>query len=112
MTLQERAELMLGFARTLYVNGQSTDETVVAAERLGQVLDLRAWIIPRWGELQLQGRDRDGGLMSVTAADPTRGGKDRGAPAMCAPDAGRARRPPPPAPPGASGASSPRPPGP
>jgi len=86
MTLQERAELVLGFARTLYVNGQSTDETVAAAERLGHVLDLHAWIIPLWGELQLQGRDGDGSLMSVTAADPTGVDMDRVVSAMCAAD--------------------------
>ena len=35
MTPRERAELVLSFARLLYVNGESTDETIVAAEGLG-----------------------------------------------------------------------------
>src|SRR6266516_293084 len=58
MSLQERSDLVLILARVLHVNGQSTDETVAAAERLGHKLDLRARIIPRWGELQLQAEDR------------------------------------------------------
>jgi uncharacterized membrane protein YjjP (DUF1212 family) len=82
MTLQERSELVLSFARVLHVNGQSTDETVAAAERLGNTLDLRASIIPRWGELQLQARDGGGGLVSVRAADPTGVDMDRVVSAM------------------------------
>ena len=35
MTPRERAERVLSFARLLYVNGESTDETMVAAEGLG-----------------------------------------------------------------------------
>ena len=71
MTLAERSELVLAFGRLLHVNGQSTDETVAAAEALGEALNLRASIIPRWGELQLEARDGDGGLVAVKAADPT-----------------------------------------
>jgi len=44
MTLQERSDLVLAFARILYVNGQSTEETLAAAERLGDALGLRARI--------------------------------------------------------------------
>jgi uncharacterized membrane protein YjjP (DUF1212 family) len=71
MTLQERAELVLDFAQVLHVNGQSTDETVAAAERLGNTLNLRAGILPRWGELQLEAEDGDARLVSVRAAAPT-----------------------------------------
>jgi hypothetical protein len=35
MTPRERAERVLSFTRLLYVNGESTDETMVAAEGLG-----------------------------------------------------------------------------
>jgi len=49
MTLQERSNLVLAFARVLYINGQSTDQTLAAAERLGDTLGLRAKIMPRWG---------------------------------------------------------------
>jgi len=36
-SLQERARIVLAFARMLYVNGQSTDEIVAATARLGAV---------------------------------------------------------------------------
>ena len=52
------------------VNGQSTDETLAAAERLGDTLVLRAKIMPRWGELQLQAEDGDAQLICATEADP------------------------------------------
>ena len=42
MTSDERCNLVLAFARTLFVNGQATDQTVAAAERLGRALGLRA----------------------------------------------------------------------
>src|SRR2546427_12541772 len=92
MTLQERSELVLSFARVLHVNGQSTEETMAAAERLGNALGLRAAIIPRWGELELQAGDGDARLVSVKAADPTGVDMDRVGSAMqavAAPDAGR-----------------------
>src|SRR2546425_7277731 len=76
MTLQERSELVLSFARVLHVNGQSTEETMAAAERLGNALGLRAAIIPRWGELELQAGDGDARLGSGKAADATGGGVD------------------------------------
>ena len=53
MTPEERANLVLDFARVLFVNGQSTEQTVAVAERLGLRLGLRAKLLPRWGELQL-----------------------------------------------------------
>src|SRR5262245_27396237 len=71
MTPQDRAELVLSFAQVLYVNGQSTEETVATTKRLGNTLGLNADIIPRWGELQLHARDQDAGLVSVTPVDPT-----------------------------------------
>src|SRR6266849_6150346 len=86
MTLQERSELVLSFARVLHVNGQSTEETVAAAERLGNALGLRAAIIPRWGELELQAGDGDASFVSVKAADPTGVDMDRVVSAMQAVD--------------------------
>ena len=70
------------FARVLYVNGQSTDQTLAAAERLGDALGLRARIMPRWGELQLQAEDGDVKLISAVAADPTGVDMDRVVSAM------------------------------
>ncbi len=82
MSLKERSNLVLAFARVLHVNGLSTDETLAAAGRLGNKLDMRARIIPRWGELQLQAEDTDGKLVAVGEADPTGVDMDRVASAM------------------------------
>jgi len=54
MTLEQRSNLVLAFARVLYVNGQATEQILTAAERLGRTLGLRAQVMPRWGELRLQ----------------------------------------------------------
>jgi uncharacterized membrane protein YjjP (DUF1212 family) len=82
MSLQERSDLVLTFARVLHVNGQSTDETLAASERLGKSIDLRAKVIPRWGELQLQADDGGARLVSIRAADPVGVDMDRVASAM------------------------------
>jgi hypothetical protein len=63
MTAAERSNLVLAFARVLYVNGQATEQTVAAAEQLGRTLGLRAKVMPRWGELQLQSEDENGKLI-------------------------------------------------
>jgi uncharacterized membrane protein YjjP (DUF1212 family) len=68
MTLQEHCDLVLGFARVLFANGQSTDKTVAAAERLAKSLGLRATIMPRWGQIQLEVEGQDGRLYSEVAA--------------------------------------------
>src|ERR1700722_6615900 len=70
MTLEERSNLVLAFARVLYVNGQATDQTLAAARRLGQGLGLRATIMPRWGELRLHAQDGGRELGAEAAADP------------------------------------------
>ena len=71
MTLEERSNLVLALAGVLYANGQSTDQTVTEAERFGRSLGLRAKIIPRWGELQLQAQEGEARIISAVAADPT-----------------------------------------
>jgi uncharacterized membrane protein YjjP (DUF1212 family) len=71
MTLEERSDLILAFAKVLYANGQSTDQTLAAVARLGDTLGLRARILPRWGELQLHANDQDAQLISTVAVDPT-----------------------------------------
>jgi uncharacterized membrane protein YjjP (DUF1212 family) len=71
MTLEERSNLVLAFARVLFVNGQATEQTVTAAEQLGRTLGLRAKVMPRWGELLIQSKNQDGRLMSRVAADPS-----------------------------------------
>jgi uncharacterized membrane protein YjjP (DUF1212 family) len=49
-----RFALIFSYARTLFVNGEATDQTVASIRRLGSSLGLRAELLPRWGELQLQ----------------------------------------------------------
>src|SRR6266403_1780096 len=82
MTLEERSNLVLAFTRVLYVNGQDTDQTLDAAERLGDTLRVRSKIMPRWGELQLQAEDRDARLISAVEADPAGVEMDRVASTM------------------------------
>jgi uncharacterized membrane protein YjjB (DUF3815 family) len=82
MTLEECSNLILACAQVLYVNGQSTDQTVAAAERLGNTLGVRARITPRWGELLLQAEDGSARLFSEVAADPTGVEMDRVASTM------------------------------
>jgi uncharacterized membrane protein YjjP (DUF1212 family) len=92
MTADERSRLVLGFARVLYVNGQSTEQTVGAAERLARALGLRATIVPRWGELELLVDNQWGMLTLQVAADPAGVEMDRVASAMRAIDAIEAGR--------------------
>jgi uncharacterized membrane protein YjjP (DUF1212 family) len=82
MSLQERSNLILAFAKVLFANGQATEQTIGAAERLGRALRLRTKIIPRWGELELQAEDKDVELGSQIAADPTGVDMDRVASTM------------------------------
>src|SRR5580704_6138195 len=82
MSLQERSDLILSFAKVLFANGQATDQTISATERLGRALGLRARIIPRWGELALQTEGPDANLNSQIAADPSGVDMDRVASTM------------------------------
>src|ERR1700733_4909341 len=68
MTAERDASLVLAFAKVLYVNGQATEETVSAGERVAHALGFRTTIMPRWGELQLVTRDGRG--PQTTPASP------------------------------------------
>jgi uncharacterized membrane protein YjjP (DUF1212 family) len=81
MTSDERCNLVLTFARTLFINGQATDQAVAAAERLGRALGLRANVMARWGELQLQS-DSETTPFCQAAADPAGVDMDRVASTM------------------------------
>ena len=70
MTREERSNLILAFARVLYINGESTHQTLGVAERLSTCLGLRATIFPYWGELEVQTEDTDGKLVSTVEAAP------------------------------------------
>jgi uncharacterized membrane protein YjjP (DUF1212 family) len=70
MTSDERADLVLACSQVLYVSGQATEQTLGAAERLAGALELRATIMPRWGELQLVADAGDRALIAQIAATP------------------------------------------
>src|ERR1700722_3463229 len=82
MAVDERYDLVLAFARLFFINGQATEKTMAATERLGRALVLRVRLMPRWGELQLQSDDENTGLIAQLAADPTGVDMDRVASAM------------------------------
>jgi uncharacterized membrane protein YjjP (DUF1212 family) len=77
MTREERSTLILAFARVLYINGESTHQTLGAAERLSNCLGFRATIFPRWGELEVQTEDTEGKFISAIEAAPSGVDMDR-----------------------------------
>src|SRR5260370_14997659 len=81
MISDERCNLVLTFARALFVNGQARDQTVAEAESLGRALDLHATVMARWGELQLQS-DSEATPFSQVLADPAGVDMDRVASTM------------------------------
>ena len=76
MTSDERSKVVLTFARTLFVNGQATGQTVAAAERLARALGFCSNVLTRWGELQLWSESDDMPLAQI-AADPAGVNMDR-----------------------------------
>jgi uncharacterized membrane protein YjjP (DUF1212 family) len=82
MTLEERSNLALALARVLFVNGQSTDQILDAAGRLGQTLGLNIKVFPRWGELQLIAQEGATSTISTVEANPTGVAMNRVASAM------------------------------
>ena len=77
MTREERSNLILTFARVLYINGESTDQTLSAAERVGNCLGFHTTILPHWGELEVQTEDTDGKFVSAIEAAPSGVDMDR-----------------------------------
>jgi len=63
-------------------NGQATDQTLDAAQRLGETLELRGKLMPRWESLQLQAEDGHARLISAVEADPAGVNMDRVASTM------------------------------
>ena len=77
VTREESSNLILASARVLFVNGESTDETLRATERLSNCLGFRATILPHWGKLEVQSEYSDGKFISVVEADPSGVDMDR-----------------------------------
>jgi len=70
MTLRDQSDVVLAFARVLFINGQATDNIVAMAERLGHALGLHAKLMPRWGELLLQGDNGGDRFVCQVEASP------------------------------------------
>ena len=77
MTREQRLSLILEFARVLFINGESTQKTLGAAERLSNCLGFRATVFPHWGELEVQTEDTAGKLISAVEAAPSGVDMDR-----------------------------------
>jgi uncharacterized membrane protein YjjP (DUF1212 family) len=93
-SILERSDLVLACAHVLHTNGQSTHETVQAAERLGTQLGLRATMIAHWEELKLPAADGTGSQVSFERGSPTGVNMDRVASAMSVIENCTAGRPP------------------
>ena len=77
MTWEQGSNLTLLFARVLYINGESTEQTLSTAEHLTTCLGFRATIFPHWGDLELQIADSGGKFISVIEATPSGVDMDR-----------------------------------
>ena len=71
MNIEERSAFVLTAAKGLFVNGQSTEETVTAAARLADVLGLRTKLLVSWGEVTLEVDSARGALVRLDGAEPT-----------------------------------------
>jgi uncharacterized membrane protein YjjP (DUF1212 family) len=81
MIADERCNRVLNSARILFINGQATDQTVAAAERLSSALGLHGNVMARWGALQLQS-DSETTPFCEVPADPAGVDMDRVASTM------------------------------
>ena len=99
MPVEQGPELVMRFAEVLHANGESTDDTLSAADQLGKRLRLCASLVPAWDDLHLRVRAGGVSLASIATAAPTGINMDRVAAATRAIDAVRAGaltlRPPP-----------------
>src|SRR5271155_3876952 len=77
MTREECSTVVLAFARVLFINGESSQQTLDTVERLGNCLGFHVTTFPRWGELEVQTEDADGKFLSAIEADPTGVDMDR-----------------------------------
>jgi uncharacterized membrane protein YjjP (DUF1212 family) len=77
MNIEEGSAIVLAAAKGLFVNGQSTEQTVAAAARLADTLGLRAKLLARWSEVVLQVDGAHGALVRFEGAEPTGVDMDR-----------------------------------
>jgi uncharacterized membrane protein YjjP (DUF1212 family) len=62
--------LLLASAELLFVNGQTTERTILAVEQLGAALGFRTAVYPIWGEVIIRAEGPDGPAEWLTAAKP------------------------------------------
>jgi uncharacterized membrane protein YjjP (DUF1212 family) len=74
---EDQSNLVLAFARVLYINGDSTRQMLEATDRMSKCLELRTIIFPRWGDLVLQTEDTEGKFISAIEAVPSGVDMDR-----------------------------------
>jgi uncharacterized membrane protein YjjP (DUF1212 family) len=77
LTREARRDLLLTCAHELFVNGETTQETVHAIARAAVYLRCRAITFPRWGAVVVQLQDDDGEVLSIIEAVPSRVDMDR-----------------------------------
>lgn len=77
MTRDECSNLVLALTRVLYINGESTQQTLRAAECVSESLGFRVTILPRWGELEIQMEDTSEKFISAIEATPSGVDMDR-----------------------------------
>jgi uncharacterized membrane protein YjjP (DUF1212 family) len=69
--LERQADIILSFAKTLFVNGETTTQVINETKKIAKTLNLGILIMVRWGQLSLQIRDSTGAQIScVIEADP------------------------------------------
>ena len=82
MTADEQANLVLAFAKVLYVNGQATEQTVSAAERLCSRAGIARHDYAALGRAATRGQRQAGALIAQAAAYPAGVEMDRVASTM------------------------------
>lgn len=53
LTLAKQAEIILAFAKVLFVNGQTTTQVIREVRKIARVVNLNVLLGTRWGELWL-----------------------------------------------------------
>ncbi len=94
MDVREQADLVVAFARVLFTNGQSTEDTLAAAGRLGETLGVKTSIAAQWGEVVVEAAAGDERVLAMTIAQPTDVNMHRVATAMALVDSAAAPPPP------------------
>jgi fumarate hydratase class II/uncharacterized membrane protein YjjP (DUF1212 family) len=69
--LTQRASLLLDVAEVLQTNGESTDDTLSAVQRLAKALDLSVSVVADWSHLHIQADHTAAKWSSIRAATPT-----------------------------------------